>query len=366
MLELRLNQASLIKELVSMISGMAEKAIVDCSSDGLSLQARDGFFTRNYLVLHMRSNFFDHFLCDQNISSSINLNDMNRILNRASNGDTVTIKGCNGNNTISFIIEHPSKEKISDEMKLLDTKNERLNIHEGAYEVIVEMTSLYFADLCLRLTDSGYSNTEDLNGGSKKWLRVPTSKNSKGVQLKSLRSNNPLWQSILSVIPLRIKKTDFTFSTVKVKWWMPSVVHICVSLSGFTFLSYTFVLAYLDALSPVLRAVISVANERVKLSNEVDIDNGSLDTNRQKYIINLDVLWGFMTTIYLFLQPEDMATVKTDLKDPVSYTFGLHRMLYIMPASNMSKTVQISMSSGLPVELEYRIEQTGYIRFYFS
>lgn len=64
------------------------------------------------------------------------------------------------------------------------------------------------------------------------------------------------------------------------------------------------------------------------------------------------------------LQPEEATIV--EMNEPVSLTFALRYMNSFTKATPLSNTVTISLSSELPVVVEYKIAEMGYIRFYLA
>jgi len=54
------------------------------------------------------------------------------------------------------------------------------------------------------------------------------------------------------------------------------------------------------------------------------------------------------------------------MQEPVSLTFALRYMNSFTKASSLSEQVTISLSSELPVVVEYKISEIGYIRFYLA
>ncbi|KAF8379466.1 hypothetical protein HHK36_028902 [Tetracentron sinense] len=138
------------------------EAIIDFSSTTFSLQAKDSGHV-NSLALHLNPNAFDHFHCDQNISIGIAVNSLFKILECAS----VTIKGDNSIDTIFFIIKGPRGNKIVHaDLKLLKMEHKRINIHKGAYKVVVEMPSEHFIRVCMIL--KGFSDTVTISVANKR------------------------------------------------------------------------------------------------------------------------------------------------------------------------------------------------------
>lgn len=64
------------------------------------------------------------------------------------------------------------------------------------------------------------------------------------------------------------------------------------------------------------------------------------------------------------VQPEQATII--EMQEPVSLTFALRYMNSFTKATPLSETVTISLSSELPVVVEYKIADMGYIRFYLA
>ena len=65
-----------------------------------------------------------------------------------------------------------------------------------------------------------------------------------------------------------------------------------------------------------------------------------------------------------YLQPEDATII--EMEEPVSLTFALRYMNSFTKATPLSNQVTISLSSDLPVVVEYKVAEMGYIRFYLA
>ncbi|XXG85270.1 hypothetical protein AAC387_Pa11g0378 [Persea americana] len=90
--------------------------------------------------------------------------------------------------------------------------------------------------------------------------------------------------------------------------------------------------------------VISVTKEGVKFSTRGDIGSANI-VCRQNSTVD---------------KPEDATTIQ--MKEPVSLTFALRYMNSFTKATPLSSSVSISMSSDLPVVVEYKIAEMGYLR----
>jgi proliferating cell nuclear antigen len=64
------------------------------------------------------------------------------------------------------------------------------------------------------------------------------------------------------------------------------------------------------------------------------------------------------------MQPQEATII--EMQEPVSLTFALRYMNSFTKASSLSEQVTISLSSELPVVVEYKIAEMGYVRFYLA
>lgn len=67
---------------------------------------------------------------------------------------------------------------------------------------------------------------------------------------------------------------------------------------------------------------------------------------------------------WLMLQPEEATVI--EMNEPVSLQFALRYMNSFTKATPLSNTVTISLSNELPVVVEYKIAEMGYVRFYLA
>ncbi|KAI7726668.1 hypothetical protein M8C21_020692 [Ambrosia artemisiifolia] len=252
MLELRLVQGSLLKKVMESIKDLVNDANFDCSATGFSLQAMDSSHVALVSLL-LRSEGFEHYRCDRNLSMGMNLGNMAKMLRCAGNDDIVTIKADDGGDCVTFMFESPNQDKIADfEMKLMDIDSEHLGIPEAEYEAIVRMPSSEFARICKDLSSIG--------------------------------------------------------DTV----------------------------------------VISVTKEGVKFSTKGDIGTANI-VCRQNTSVD---------------KPEEATII--EMQTPVSLTFALRYMNSFTKATPLASQVTMSLSSELPIVVEYKIAEMGYLRFYLA
>jgi proliferating cell nuclear antigen PCNA len=106
MFEARLLQASILKKILESIKDL-EQANFDCTTMGISLQAMDPNHV-SLISLLLRSDGFDEYRCDRNLTLGININSMAKILKCAGNDDNVTIKADDKGDVVTFMFENES------------------------------------------------------------------------------------------------------------------------------------------------------------------------------------------------------------------------------------------------------------------
>jgi len=155
MFEARLRQAGLLKKLLESVKDLVTDANFDCSPSGISLQAMDSSHV-SLVAMLLRSDGFEHYRCDRNITLGINLGSMAKILKCAANEDTLTIKADDSADVITFMFESPKQDKISDfELKLLNIDSEQLGIPDTEYKASIKMPSGEFQRICRDMTILG-------------------------------------------------------------------------------------------------------------------------------------------------------------------------------------------------------------------
>lgn len=90
-LQARLVQGGLLKKVLDATKDLVTDANFDCSQDGFALQAMDSSHV-SLVSLKLRSDGFEHYRCDRNLSMGMNLKNMVKMLNCANNDDIITMK----------------------------------------------------------------------------------------------------------------------------------------------------------------------------------------------------------------------------------------------------------------------------------
>jgi len=157
MFEARLVQGSLWKKVLEAVKDLLNEAIFDCSDTGITLQAMDSSHV-SLVSLSLKSDGFDTFRCDRNLSLGMNLGSMSKIVKCAGNDDIITVKAGDNADTVTFVFESPNQEKVSDyEMKLVDLDTEHLGIPDTEYSAVVKMPAGEFQRICRDLSQIGDS-----------------------------------------------------------------------------------------------------------------------------------------------------------------------------------------------------------------
>ncbi|KAK2080750.1 hypothetical protein QBZ16_000604 [Prototheca wickerhamii] len=155
MFEARLVQGELLKKILEAIRELVTEANFEVSSSGLSLQAMDSSHV-SLVALSLRSDGFEHFRTDRAFSMGMNLNSMSKMLRCAGRDDIITMKAEETADTVSFLFESPTQDRVSEfELKLMDISSENLGIPETEYAASVRMPAPEFQRICRDLSTIG-------------------------------------------------------------------------------------------------------------------------------------------------------------------------------------------------------------------
>eukprot|EP01006_Ploeotia_vitrea_P011775 TRINITY_DN31276_c0_g1_i1.p2 TRINITY_DN31276_c0_g1~~TRINITY_DN31276_c0_g1_i1.p2 ORF type:complete len:264 (+),score=161.29 TRINITY_DN31276_c0_g1_i1:135-926(+) len=155
MFEARLAQANVMKKIMDAIKELVSEGNFDVDSTSLSLQAMDSNHVA-LISLKMGKEGFAHFRADKNISLGMNMSSMSKVLKCASNDDSLTLKADDNGDSVTFMFESPTSDRISDfELKLMDIDSEHLSIPETDYSCSVEMSASEFQRICRELAMLG-------------------------------------------------------------------------------------------------------------------------------------------------------------------------------------------------------------------
>lgn len=157
MLEARLGQALLLKKLVEALRELVTSVNLECSQDGIQLQAMDSSHVALVtFILHASS--FQEFRCDGPQALGLSLEKLAKVLKAAENDDAVVIRAEDNASRVSFVFEGKNEDKVSEfKLNLMTMDTEHLGIPEQEYSVVITMPSAQFAKTCREM--SGFSDT---------------------------------------------------------------------------------------------------------------------------------------------------------------------------------------------------------------
>lgn len=159
MFEARLSNSGIMKKVLDAIKDLLTESTFECSDSGMQVQAMDNAHV-SLVSLNLKSDGFDKYRCDRNISMGMSIATMSKIFRCAGNEDTVTLKAWDNPDTITFMFESPNKDKFSEyEMKLINMDQEHLGIPETLYSCVIKMPSAEFARICRDLSQFGEAIT---------------------------------------------------------------------------------------------------------------------------------------------------------------------------------------------------------------
>jgi len=95
--------------------------------------------------------------------------------------------------------------------------------------------------------------------------------------------------------------------------------------------------------------VISATKDGVKFSVTGDLGAGNITLRHNSEVD---------------AKPEE--TTSIEIQEPVQLTFALRYLNFFTKATPLSGVVSLSMSKDVPLVVEYRIQDTGYLRFYLA
>jgi len=96
-------------------------------------------------ALQMKSEGFEHYRCDKNVSLGISTKNFNQILKCAGNEDIIVLKSSDDVDTLTMTFESPKQDRISDfELKLMEIESEHLGIPDTEYKCHVKLPAAEF------------------------------------------------------------------------------------------------------------------------------------------------------------------------------------------------------------------------------
>jgi proliferating cell nuclear antigen len=156
---MRIIEGSVFKKIVDAMKDLVDEANLDCSGEGMRIQAIDSSHV-SLISLRLRKDGFDHFRCDRSLTLGVKLTNLAKVLKSVGNDDSITLKAEEDGDVVTMMFESDKKDRISDfEIKLMDIDAEHLGIPDTEYKCIVTMPATEFQRICRDLNLIGDSVT---------------------------------------------------------------------------------------------------------------------------------------------------------------------------------------------------------------
>jgi len=153
MLEAKFSEGTVFKKLIESFKDLITDANFEFSAGGMSLQSMDSTHVVLVMML-MRADGFERYRCDRTMPIGVNLNVLSKIVKCAGNDDSITIRADDGGETINFVFESGSGERVSDyDLKLLDLDVECLGVEEEETEATLVIPSDELQRICRDLSN---------------------------------------------------------------------------------------------------------------------------------------------------------------------------------------------------------------------
>lgn len=154
-----MGENSVMKKLMEAITAVIEEGTFDVSNKGLSLQAMDSSHVA-LVSMCLKSDAFDPWRCDRNLSLGITFKFMSKIIKCAGANDSLVLKAEDEGDVLNMVFEAPNGERCSEfAMKLVDIDSDQVGIPETDYSAVIKMPSGEFARVCRDLSNFGESLT---------------------------------------------------------------------------------------------------------------------------------------------------------------------------------------------------------------
>lgn len=113
------------------------------------------------------------------------------------------------------------------------------------------------------------------------------------------------------------------------------------------------------------------ANEFRRICNDLNAlgtESVAIDCSKEgvRFLANGDIGSGSITLKQHLAVNDDEVATTIDLNQNVNLTFSLKYLNNFSKASPLAKEVILGMSDGIPLLVEYKLEDLGYIRYYLA
>ncbi|UJR10164.1 hypothetical protein I4U23_014380 [Adineta vaga] len=157
MFEARLLHGSIFAKVIEGLRELVNEATWECSGNGITLQAMDSSHVA-LVSLVMRSEGFESYRCDRNMSLGISLVSMSKVLKTMGKDDSLTIRVNDDSDSIIIAMESQNQDKFADyELRLMDLDSEHLGIPDTDYSCAIKLPSSEFSRICRDMSIMGDS-----------------------------------------------------------------------------------------------------------------------------------------------------------------------------------------------------------------
>ena len=143
------NDAAFFKRLIDAVKEMVTEVVLDCSNDGIRMQAMDNSHIALINFFLDSSKAFSHYKCNVEMSIGINVVSLQKVLKLCNNEDILTLQKSNQEDKMNLLFESPNGSKISQFcVNLIDIEQEQLGIPEVKYKTYFSMSSQELVRIC--------------------------------------------------------------------------------------------------------------------------------------------------------------------------------------------------------------------------
>ncbi|CAG8774494.1 17776_t:CDS:1 [Racocetra persica] len=149
MLEVMFARSSLFKRIIESTKELVNDVNFRFTESGIEFSAMDGSHI-SFISVHLDYDDFQDYTCEREITIGISLVTLGKVLNRASDNDTLTLKlKKNTSDRLYVIFINPDNGKETKyEIRLLDIDQEQIDIPAVVYNIFIEMASSEFKRIC--------------------------------------------------------------------------------------------------------------------------------------------------------------------------------------------------------------------------
>eukprot|EP00792_Barthelona_sp_PAP020_P005888 TRINITY_DN2838_c1_g3_i1.p1 TRINITY_DN2838_c1_g3~~TRINITY_DN2838_c1_g3_i1.p1 ORF type:complete len:280 (+),score=105.11 TRINITY_DN2838_c1_g3_i1:482-1321(+) len=145
MFETIIQPASILKKIIDAIEPLIQTANLDCSVEGITMQALDVSLIA-LVMLNLRSEGFEDYRCDRPMTLGINFKSIQKFLKCADNSDIIHLSAEQGKDTLDLTFNSQQDEQTSKfKCKLLRIDEDHFRVTDTPYSTIIEMPSAKFA-----------------------------------------------------------------------------------------------------------------------------------------------------------------------------------------------------------------------------